>query len=145
MNFLFSINKMSSIFCVQSLSKEKERRDLNLNSFWMYSLKTNEWTCVYRCDHSIDQCMTKAQGIYSEPCPRYAHQLVYDWSTKVHYLFGGNPGKNTRPALRLDDFWILHLIRFFLSFSCKMCNNSSINIFPLSYAQTNSSANSATL
>lgn len=93
----------------QSLSKEKERRDMNLNSFWTYSLRTNKWSCIYKSDHSNEQCYTKIQNTCSEPCPRYAHQLVYDWSNKVHYLFGGNPGRNTSPNLRLDDFWVLQL------------------------------------
>ena len=44
-----------------------------------------------------------------EPCPRYAHQLVYDDVAKFHYMFGGNPGRSTTPQLRLDDFWILEL------------------------------------
>lgn len=92
----------------QSLSKDKERREINLNSFWMYSLKTNQWSCIYKTDHSND-CYSKVQSTCTEPCPRYAHQLVYDWINKVHYLFGGNPGRNLTPQLRLDDFWILHL------------------------------------
>ena len=25
----------------------------------------------------------------SEPCPRYAHMLVYDAANKVHFMFGG--------------------------------------------------------
>lgn len=99
--FVFSI--------AQSLSKEKERRDLNLNSFWMYSLRTNKWTCIYKSDHSNEHCYSKIQSACTEPCPRYAHQLVYDWINKIHYLFGGNPGRNTTPELRLDDFWLLYL------------------------------------
>lgn len=98
-----------SVVPKQSLSKEKERRDMNLNSFWTFSLRTNKWSCIYKSDHSNEQCYTKAQSTCSEPCPRYAHQLVYDWINKVHYLFGGNPGRNTTPHMRLDDFWLLHL------------------------------------
>lgn len=95
---------------MQSLSKEKERRDLNLNSFWMYSLKTNKWSCIYKSEHSNEHCYSKVQqNACSEPCPRYAHQLVYDWINKIHYLFGGNPGRNNSPELRLDDFWLLYL------------------------------------
>lgn len=97
------------LFILQSLSKEKERRDMNLNSFWTFSLKTSKWSCIYKSDHSNEQCYTKMQNTCSEPCPRYAHQLVYDWINKVHYLFGGNPGRNTTPHMRLDDFWLLHL------------------------------------
>lgn len=48
---------------------------------------------------------TKMQNV--EPCPRFAHQLVFDHIHKVHYLFGGNPGKFSVPKMRLDDFWSL--------------------------------------
>ena len=37
----------NEIYVLTSLSKDKERRDLNINSFWMFSLKTNEWVCIY--------------------------------------------------------------------------------------------------
>lgn len=102
-------NNHRQYFNSQSLSKEKERRDLNLNSFWMYSLRTNKWLCIYKNEHSNDHCYSKVQNACTEPCPRYAHQLVYDWINKVHYLFGGNPGRNKTPELRLDDFWLLYL------------------------------------
>ena len=46
-----------------------------------------------------------------EPVPRFAHQLVYDHIHKVHYLFGGNPGKDSLPKMRLDDFWSLRVCR----------------------------------
>lgn len=46
-----------------------------------------------------------------EPCPRFAHQLVYDHINKIHYLFGGNPGRVVMPRLRLDDFWKLRLCK----------------------------------
>lgn len=29
----------------------------------------------------------------------------------MHYLFGGNPGSQSSPRLRLDDLWSLHLER----------------------------------
>lgn len=93
----------------QSLSKEKERRDININSFWMYSLKTNKWSCIYKSGHATEHTYSKMNVASIEPCPRYAHQLVYDWVNKVHYLFGGNPGRNTTPELRLDDFWLLFM------------------------------------
>lgn len=96
------------IYVLSSLSKDKERRDLNVNSFWLYSLKSNEWKIIYKNDHT--DCHTKSQNMCHEPCPRYAHQLVYDANRKVHYLFGGNPGKKTH--LRLDDFWILYLEKY---------------------------------
>ena len=34
--------------------------------------------------------VTKNAGVTStEPCPRYAHMLVYDNVKKIHYMFGG--------------------------------------------------------
>jgi hypothetical protein len=51
-----------------------------------------------------------------EPVPRYAHQLVYDHVKKVHYLFGGNPGTDFLPKMRLDDFWSLKVHSFCFSF-----------------------------
>ena len=32
---------------------------------------------------------------------------------QVHYLFGGNPGKDSLPKMRLDDFWSLKVISAF--------------------------------
>uniref|UniRef100_A0A336KGX1 CSON006912 protein n=1 Tax=Culicoides sonorensis TaxID=179676 RepID=A0A336KGX1_CULSO len=93
------------IYVLTSLSKGKERRgDMDLNSLWMFSLKTLEWSCVYRSDEHKELSP-------SSPCPRYAHQLVYEPKSKVHYLFGGNPGINWKSNLRLDDFWSLYLIK----------------------------------
>lgn len=56
------------------------------------------------------QYWTKMQNV--EPCPRFAHQLVYDHLHKVHYLFGGNPGKSSLPKMRLDDFWSLKVYMY---------------------------------
>uniref|UniRef100_A0A8D8HNA7 Muskelin n=2 Tax=Culex pipiens TaxID=7175 RepID=A0A8D8HNA7_CULPI len=96
------------IYVLTSLSKEKERRDLNINSFWLFSLAKREWCCVYKSDHSIgENCYLKNQNACPEPCPRYAHQIVYDAARQVHFLFGGNPGMNSH--FRLDDFWMLRL------------------------------------
>lgn len=96
----------NEIYVLTSLSKDKERRDLNINSFWMFSLKTNEWVCIYKSDHHDNNGSMKAIST-TEPCPRYAHQLIYDGANKIHYLFGGNPGGNSQ--IRLDDFWMLKL------------------------------------
>ena len=66
-------------------------------------------SCVYKNENMGQQYWTKMQNV--EPCPRFAHQLVYDDIHKVHYLFGGNPGKSSIPKMRLDDFWSLKVIR----------------------------------
>ncbi|KAH8928632.1 hypothetical protein BT69DRAFT_470987 [Atractiella rhizophila] len=53
------------------------------------------------------------QGVTSDgqPPPRFAHQLVYDQASKVHYLFGGNPVDDEHVEKRLGDFWALVLVR----------------------------------
>ncbi|XP_042910813.1 muskelin isoform X2 [Parasteatoda tepidariorum] len=89
----------------------KDKRDEHVkNSFWIYDISHNKWSCVYQSEvRENDSASQNAQP--SEPCPRFAHQLVYDHVKKVHYLFGGNPGRLHSPKMRLDDFWSLHLFR----------------------------------
>ncbi|XP_039276619.1 muskelin [Nilaparvata lugens] len=102
--------QLDEIYVLSGLSKDKEKRDDSVqNSFWVYYIKQNEWSCVYRNENAEEQYWSKMQHL--EPCPRFAHQLVYDHVNKVHYLFGGNPGKASSPKLRLDDFWRLTLYR----------------------------------
>ena len=63
-------------------------------------------SCVYKNEHRDPNYWHERQTV--EPCPRFAHQLVYDHVHKKHYLFGGNHGgKNAPPNTRLDDFWVL--------------------------------------
>lgn len=74
--------------------------DPQKNSLWVYNLIRKTWSRI------------KADGANEEePCPRFAHQLVYDEEGGVHYLFGGNPGEGSNPRRRLDDFWSLCLYR----------------------------------
>lgn len=68
------------------------------NSFWVYHIASDRWSNVIPEDGS------------EEPCPRYAHQLVYDRPAGTHYLFGGNPGEGSA-VMRLDDLWSLTLHR----------------------------------
>jgi hypothetical protein len=74
------------------------------NSFWIYNLNHRKWTRIYSSDSS-----STTSDTLDEPCPRFAHQLVYDPVTKTHYLFGGNPGESGNPRRRLGDFWALKL------------------------------------
>ena len=70
-------------------------------------------SCIYKNENTGQQYWHKMQHL--EPVPRFAHQLVYDHIRKIHYLFGGNPGKESLPKMRLDDFWSLKVdIQFFL-------------------------------
>jgi len=82
-------------------AKETVTRD-NQSYFVILSIFRS---CVYKNENIGQQYWTKMQNV--EPCPRFAHQLVYDDIHKVHYLFGGNPGKASIPKMRLDDFWSL--------------------------------------
>ncbi|XP_023702338.1 muskelin [Cryptotermes secundus] len=101
---------LNEIYVLSGLSKDKEKRDDNVqNSFWVYYIAQNKWSCIYRNENTGEQYWNKMQHL--EPCPRFAHQLVYDHINKVHYLFGGNPGRACLPKLRLDDFWQLQLCR----------------------------------
>ncbi|XP_053966512.1 muskelin isoform X1 [Anastrepha ludens] len=101
------------IYIFSSLSKLKDRRDIQhigaSNSFWVYSLMTCKWSRIYTCRHNVETGNVAMKNDLLEPCPRYAHQLVYDDAAKLHYLFGGNPGKSSLPQMRLDDFWTLDL------------------------------------
>ncbi|KAK6643717.1 hypothetical protein RUM43_005227 [Polyplax serrata] len=101
---------LNEIYVLLGLSKDKEKRNDNVqHSFWVYSISRNSWTCIYKNENMGENYWNKMQHI--EPCPRFAHQLVYDHKNRVHYLFGGNPGRSYMPKLRLDDFWRLHLSR----------------------------------
>ncbi|XP_046661321.1 muskelin isoform X2 [Homalodisca vitripennis] len=101
---------LNEIYVLSGLSKDKEKRDDNVqNSFWVYYINQDRWSCVYQNENTGEQYWNRMQHV--EPCPRFAHQLVYDHVNKVHYLFGGNPGRTCLPKLRLDDFWRLSLIK----------------------------------
>jgi hypothetical protein len=79
------------------------------NSFWVYNLEHEKWSCVYQ-NENADMEYWKSMDMV-EPCPRYAHQVVYDPKNQAHYLFGGNSGDTKNSSVRLDDFWSLKLSR----------------------------------
>ncbi|XP_021957307.1 muskelin isoform X2 [Folsomia candida] len=100
---------LNEIYVFSGLSRDKDKRDESVqNSFWVFNIIRKSWSCIYRNDTGGDMNWF-SQTV--EPCPRFAHQLVYDDNAKLHYLFGGNPGRTKDPKLRLDDFWSLKLIR----------------------------------
>ncbi|XP_022109692.1 muskelin-like [Acanthaster planci] len=101
---------LNEIHVLSGLSKDKEKKDDSVkNSFWVYYINQNRWSCVYKNENSDQQYWSSRQSV--EPCPRFAHQLAYDHKHKKHYLFGGNPGRSTAERIRLDDFWSLELVR----------------------------------
>ncbi|XP_076804346.1 muskelin-like isoform X1 [Clavelina lepadiformis] len=142
-----TINSESGeIYVLSGISKDREKREENMhNSFWVYVIRDNRWTCVYKNEpqlassHANNFLNLSFEGLPNfaadkpsssdmesgirgpEPCPRYAHQLVYDFERNVHYMFGGNPGRTSQPKLRLDDFWSLHLSRLSKSDLLRKC------------------------
>lgn len=76
---------------------------------WVYDIARNKWYCAYENDNTEPEYWSKMDKV--EPCPRFAHQFVYDDMTKTHYLFGGNAGEVQGKHNRLSDFWKLRLNR----------------------------------
>lgn len=75
--------------------------DVVKNALWIYSIQKNQW-------QKIDKSFEKGE---EGPCPRFAHQMVYDPIKKIQYLFGGNPGDQSDSTKRLNDFWQLKLTK----------------------------------
>ncbi|KAK9765181.1 hypothetical protein K7432_006694 [Basidiobolus ranarum] len=101
---------LREFYVLSGLMKERvTAQDTVKNSFWVYHLKTERWQRVYQNENVDPNYWNRMSDI--EPCPRFAHQLVYDSKNKVHYLFGGNPGFHGNLTQRLDDFWELYLLR----------------------------------
>eukprot|EP00004_Rigifila_ramosa_P023108 TRINITY_DN6432_c0_g1_i1.p1 TRINITY_DN6432_c0_g1~~TRINITY_DN6432_c0_g1_i1.p1 ORF type:complete len:724 (-),score=148.83 TRINITY_DN6432_c0_g1_i1:62-2233(-) len=90
----------NEIYVLSGLLRERNTHsDQVKNCFWVYHIDSNRWTRVY--ENSPEKISE------NEPCPRFAHQLVYQQDTHTHFLFGGNPGDGS--DTRLDDFWELSL------------------------------------
>lgn len=101
----------SELYVLSGLMREKNASSESVkNSFWTYSIPKNKWTRVYQNENVGQEYWTKMALV--EPRPRFAHQMVYDPTSSVQYLFGGNPGEAGNPNLRLDDFWALKLDRY---------------------------------
>ena len=60
------------------------------NSVWVYEIVRSRWSLVYRNENNDVEYWRRRQSV--EPRPRYAHQLVYDEDSGLHFMFGGNPG-----------------------------------------------------
>ena len=71
----------------QGLNKDKEKSEGKgpdsrvSNSFWVYSIAANRWSCYYKNENSSPDYWNMMQHL--EPRPRYAHQLVYDDVNRV--------------------------------------------------------------
>ena len=92
--------------------REKNSGSETKNSFWVFSLEAKTWSKIYE-NESLGSDYWSKPGL-QEPRPRFAHQIVYNPKTRCQYLFGGNPGESAHPNLRLDDFWLLNLVRYLI-------------------------------
>ena len=101
--------EQQEFYVLSGLMRDNKRNSTSKSSFWVYSLETGQWIKIYQNEQTDNKHWI--QQTPSEPCPRFAHQLVYDHVNKVQYLFGGNPGEQGNSKQRLDDFWDLRLIR----------------------------------
>lgn len=102
--------ELNEIYVLSGSNKDKREENVK-NALWAYDIMHNKWSCLYRSDLKDQDTKSKEGSSVCEPCPRFAHQLVYDPVRKIHYLFGGNPGKLNSPKMRLDDFWSLEICR----------------------------------
>ena len=103
---------LGELYVFSGLTKEKNNTQETVkNSLWVYNIGKEKWSKIYQNENTGTEYWNKM--CTTEPCPRFAHQLVYDYKNKIQYLFGGNPGENGQPNLRLDDFWQLELVRYF--------------------------------
>ncbi|KAJ3045304.1 Muskelin 1, intracellular mediator containing kelch motif [Rhizophlyctis rosea] len=108
--------ELGEFYVLSGLMKEKNASQETVkNSFWVYSFRKGKWSRVYQNENTGQEYWSRMGEV--EPCPRFAHQLVYDGRRRCQYLFGGNPGESGRPGLRLDDFWELWLVRFVFVFA----------------------------
>lgn len=101
---------LGEFYVLSGLMREKNSSAETVkNTFWVYQINKNRWTKVYQNENKSPEYW--ADMADKEPCPRFAHQLVYDSRNQLQFLFGGNPGEAGNPNLRLDDFWELKLVR----------------------------------
>lgn len=73
---------------------------LSNGDFWSFDLEKCSWSRI--------SCKSSSNPV---PPHRFAHQIAYDPLSRVHYLFGGNPGNQSDPGERLGDFWRVKLMK----------------------------------
>ncbi|KTW27970.1 uncharacterized protein T551_02937 [Pneumocystis jirovecii RU7] len=100
--------KKKEIIVLNGLVKDKEKNEeMVKSSAWIYyygnNIRHGIWNKINQNDNN-DIIKNK-----NRPCPRYAHQLVYDEKSELHFLYGGNPRNKNSPEERLNDFWTLRL------------------------------------
>jgi hypothetical protein len=74
--------RRSEIYVFSGLMRDRAgAADTVKNQFWVYSIENDSWANVYQ-NNNISTGYWERMGA-REPCPRFAHQLVYDAETGV--------------------------------------------------------------
>jgi len=93
------------------------------NWVYRYGRKSGVWTRILsQADQPRPINTTPNTGLSKreEPCPRYAHEVVYDTKSKQVYLFGGNTSSddaelmdeaNNNGIKKMNDFWRMEVCR----------------------------------
>jgi muskelin len=73
---------LCEFYVFSGLMREKNSgQETVKNAFWVYNIQKNRWSKVYQNENTDHAYWAKMQNI--EPCPRFAHQLVYDPKRRV--------------------------------------------------------------
>ena len=95
------------------------------NWVYRYGGKSRVWTRILSQAHqprSVNTTLNTELSKRGEPCPRYAHEVVYDTKSKQVYLFGGNTSQdsndtdsmdeaNNNGIKKMNDFWRMEVCR----------------------------------
>ena len=75
-------NDAGEVFILSGLMKEQNNSTESVtNSFWSYDISMKLWRCIYLNDNTSATYWNTMKD--KEPMPRYAHQVVYNYRTKV--------------------------------------------------------------
>ncbi|KAI8641733.1 Muskelin N-terminus-domain-containing protein, partial [Parasitella parasitica] len=96
------------IYVLSGFMKKKPSNTVR-NCLWVYNIQRNQWEKVFESESNEATYWEHMKDI--SPYPRYTHQLVYNYNSRSHFMFGGNPGDISKPLKRLDDFWELKLAK----------------------------------
>lgn len=98
--FSSSINRGNCNQSPMVTSSLNDQSSSDFCSFWVYDLEGCKWSKIL-----------EDSDTFNKPCPRFAHQIVYDQEGQTLYLFGGNPGNSSDPSARLSDLWSAKLTK----------------------------------
>ena len=116
-----------------------KREESARNSFWVYNIEKNRWSCIYKNENTGHQYWTKMQNV--EPCPRFAHQLVYDHVNKVLFIWANR-------SLQTNCWYIAQII--YVSLIASLGSQNGFGLGPFlwprqinTFIQTDETANNS--